>query len=482
MALTSVGVAMGVFVAVWAIRALSPLIPDGALPGYVEPRLSVAALLFSVAVLVLVGLGTGLVPAASSARVDIAAKLKEAGRASGAQDLRRIRPQHLFVVAQVSLALVLVVGAGLLIRSFRAQSAVAPGFQVEGVQAFRLQLPQSRYDTPGTLRSFASELQRRLEAIPATEAVALSSDLPFRGGGTASFIFRVGDPDDEGIRYNRHVVSGSFFDALGLEVVDGRALTEDDVDESPGVMVVTEALATRVFPGERAVGRSMSLTPDGSMPAEIVGVVRDVRYRDVTTSLMEESNSPDVFFSLYQIPSRTLEVAVVTSGDPSAVMPAVRSVMEGLDPDLPLYRVAPLETAWLARAALPRFAAVLLSLFGSLAALLACVGIYGVLAFTVGQRGREIAIRRAVGATGATVASHVVRDGLRLAGIGLLVGAVIAIPGTRILERYLFGVEPLDPWVFLGGVSTLALSAVVGAVIPAVRAMRSDPASALVSD
>ena len=273
-----------------------------------------------------------------------------------------------------------------------------------------------------------------------------------------------------------------FFVTLGIELLEGRLLGPDDVDGAPGAIVVTDALARRVYPGESAVGKLMTLRPDGGDRVEIVGVVSDVRYRDVTTSLMADANSPDVFFSFWQLPTRGIQVAARVRGEPVALYDATREVVGGLDPELPIFRLQPLREAWRAQTATPRFAAFLMSLFSGMAALLACVGIYGVLDFTVGQRAQEIAIRRAIGASGARVARSVVLDGLRLAAMGLLGGSVAALCGTRWLASFLFGVAPTDAATFATVGAAMVLVATGAAVVPAARAMRRHPAEALTAD
>lgn len=477
--LALVGGVAGMTVAVWALSVLGPMIPAGVLPGYVEPALSRTAFVFSLVALTFVGLTTGLVPAVASARIDLAGQLREGGRAGMGSGRRGPSAQQVFVVAQVALALVLMVGAGLLTRSVRAQLAVDTGAEIEGVQAMRIVLPNSRYDSNEVIWSFAGELERRLDALPGVVVASLASDLPFRGGSSASYILKEGSGPEERIRFHRHFVTPSYFRTLGVELVEGRYLTDDDVDGAAGVIVITESMARRVYPGESAVGRIMWLDPAGTRSAEIVGVVEDVRYRDVTTSLMADANSPDVFFSYWQIPSRGIEVAVRAQGDAETVGPAMRGVVAELDSDLPIFGLEPLGVAWRAQTATPRFAAFLMSLFSGLAAILACVGIYGVLAFAVGQRSQEIAIRRAIGASGGSVARAVVVDGLKLAMIGLFLGGAGALAGSRVLERFLFGVETTDPVTFLtvsGGMITVA---VVAALLPALRATRRDPADAL---
>jgi putative ABC transport system permease protein len=461
------------------LEVLGPMIPNGALPGYVQPELSLTAFLFSLVVLGLVGVVIGLVPAASSARIDIATRLREGAHSSAAASLRRLRPQHFFVVAQVALALVLMVGAGLLTRSFRAQLAVDTGARLEGVEAMALQLPRSRYDTRQTLWSFGRELQRRLAAMPGAESAALASDLPLWSGSSGAYIFREGEGADDRIRMHRHFVTPEYFETLDVAPLDGRLLDGTDVDGAAPVIVITDAMARRVFPGDRAVGKMMSLRPNDGMPVEVVGVVEDLRYRDITTSLMADANSPDVFFSFWQIPTRSLSVAVRARTGPVELGPTMRDVVAELDPDLPVFRLQPLIEGWRSQTATPRFAAFLMSLFSGLAVLLACVGIYGVLAFTVGQRSQEIAIRRAIGASGARVARSVVADGLRLAVIGLVVGGAAAVGGAGILKGLLYGVETTDPTTFLTVVGGMVVVAVLAAVLPALRATRRDPAEAL---
>ena len=477
--LAALGGAAGLGLAVWGLTVLSPMIPQGILPGYVEPRLSSAAFLYSFVILAFVGVVTGLVPAVTSARLDMATRLREGARAAGGDSLRRLRAQHVFVVAQVALALVLMVGAGLLTRSFRAQLAVDTGSEIERVEAMRMQLPRGRYDTREAIWLFAAELERRLQSVPGVENASLSSDLPFRGGSSASYIYKAGDGPEDRIRYHRHMVTRGYFETLGVELLEGRLLTAEDVDASAGVIVITESMARRVYPGESAVGKVMNLSSDGTNPTEIVGVIEDVRYRNLTTSLMADANSPDVFFSFWQIPSRSIEVAVKAQGDPAALGPSLRRAVAELDPDLPVYRVEPLMDSYEVQMATPRFAAFLMGLFSTLAVVLACVGIYGVLAFAVAQRSQEIAIRRAIGASARGVAQSVVGDGLKLAAIGLFVGGIAATAGSRLLESFLFGVAATDPVTFVSVGGGMVVVVLIAAVVPALRAMRRDPAEAL---
>ena len=478
--LAGVGGAFGLVLAWVGLRFLAPMIPQGVLPGYVEPQLSVGAFTFSIVVLAFVGVVTGLVPAVASARPGIATTLREGARSAVGGNLRRLRAQHVFVVAQVALALILMVGAGLLTRSFRAELAVDTGSEIEQVAAMRMQLPRSRYDSQESIINFVAELERRVAEVPGVQAASISSDLPFRGGSSGAYIFRQDAPEDR-IRFHMHSVTPGYFETLGVTLLEGRFLDATDVGDGIGAAVITAAMVRRVFPDENPIGQTMYLRSGARTPLEIVGVIEDLRYRDLRTSLMAEGNSPDVFFSYWQLPTRTIEVSV-TASSPSAIGVSLRQVVADLDPDLPVFQVQPLMTSYEAQTATPRFAAFLMGIFSTLAVVLACVGIYGVLAFAVGQRSREIAIRRAIGATAPSIARSVIGDGLKLTVIGLFMGGIAAAAGARVLESFLFSVDTTDPVTFVSVGGGMLLVAMVAAVVPAVRAMRRDPAEALNTD
>jgi predicted permease len=476
--IAGLGGVVGLALSAWGLRGLGALVPEGVLPTYAAPELSARVFVFTLGVLLLVGLAAGVLPALRSGRGDLADGLRGTrGAAAGG------RAQRAFVVTQVALALLILVGAGLLGRSFRAQLAVDPGLEMAGVHVFRIQLPTARYPTGASLRDFSDELLRRVGAVPGVTSVAASSDFPFRGRSSGSFVARADDPENL-IRYHRHSVSPGYFENLGVELLAGRLLESGDDEQARGVAVVTEAFVRRVFPGDASgVGRTFWIgnpsNPDNL--AEIVGVIGNVRYRDLTQDMMAEANSPDVFFSLRQVPARTLEVSYLTAIADGATR-AVREAVQELDPDVPVFAEATLVDAYRQLTATPRFAALLMSIFGVLALSLASVGIYGVLAFTVSRQGREIAVRRALGARARDVASSVVGNGLRMAAIGAALGGAGAVLAVRLLEGLLFQVAPTDFVTFLAAAGlTLGVSAVATAV-PAVRAARRPPADALSQD
>jgi predicted permease len=479
------GGALGLLLAWWAIGVLLPAVPDGVLPGYVEPGVSLRVFAVSLGALALVGLGAGLVPAAASARGDLAATMRSGGRGASGSGGRRA--QRIFVATQMGLAILLLMGAGLLVRSFRAQLAVDPGLEMEGIHVFRVSPPPELYPDQASLRLFAEELTRAVEAVPGVESVSASSDFPFRGRSSGSYIVRPEAPE-ELIRYHRHSVGVGYFEALGVELLAGRTFTEADDERNPGVVVVSEAMVRRVFPELQepaaAVGRTVYAGPpsDPENAAEIVGVVANVRYRDLTQDMMAEPNSPDVFFSLRQLPARTHEISFRADRALATVLPAVREAVRGVDPDVPLFLPASLREVYRRQTATPRFAALLMGIFSVLALSLASVGVYGVLAFTVGERAREIAVRRALGAGAGSVARSVVWEGVRMAVLGLVVGGGVALLAGRWMEALLFQVEPADP-VTLAAVAGLMLAVVLlAASVPAWRATRREPAEALAAE
>lgn len=482
--IAALGGALGLVGASLLLDAALPLVPDGVLPGFAEPALSTRAFLFTLVVLMLVGLGAGTTPAVTSARARLADGLR-AGR--GALAGRGGRAQKAFVVTQVGLALVLLFGAATLTRSFRAQLAVDPGLEFEGIHTLVVQPPQERYPDGASLQEYSDELLRRVGAVPGVEAVTVASDVPFRGGSSGSFTARQDDPENP-IRIHRHSVDAGFFDLLGVEVLAGRTFEDFDDRDAPGVVVVSQAFVERVFPEaptpSEGVGRRVWIgnPADPENLAEIVGVIENVRFRNLTQSMLDGPNSPDLFFSRRQVPMRTQEVAFRVAGvgeAGAAVVADVRRAVQAFDPATPPFAEASLRALYDGQTATPRLAAVLMGAFGFMALLLAGVGLYGVLAFTVGQRAPEIALRRALGASGPDVARRVVADALRLSAFGVGVGGVAAFFGSGLLESLLFQVSAGDPVTLVATGLGVLLVATVAAAVPAARAARRSPAEAL---
>ena len=469
------GAVVGLAVADWGLAGLTSLAPAGVLPNYARPSIDLVAFAFTLAVAVACGVAFGLVPALRASRLEVVGALKEGARGSvsGFGTRSRMGAQQLLVVAETAIALVLLVGAGLMVRSLQRQLAVDPGFDPSGVLRARLVLPQEY--TGARRPQFVEALRGRLLAIPSVRSVAIGSDLPLGGSSNAAFIY-VPDVNDQ-FRYYRHSVTPEYFAALGVRLVRGRAFTTADRDSAPGVAIINEATARRLWRDANPVGRRLRLGGPDAPEATIVGVVGDVRFRDLTTPLV--TSEPDVYFALAQVPTRNLQVAIRSSLPPEQLTAALRREVASLDPAIPLFGVQPLATLLEQQTAQGRFGSIVLSAFGLCALVLAAVGLYGVLAFVVSLRRREIGIRLALGATSARVLEGVIGQGARLAAIGLVVGVAAAFFSTRVISSQLFGVGARDPVIFAGAAVALLLVAVAASWIPARRASRVDPQIAL---
>ena len=470
--------ALGLVVAQRGLQGLTLLAPAGVLPAYATPELNWATFGFTLLVAAGCGIVVGLAPALRSGRLDLVDALKQGARgsAAGFGRGRRLGAQQLLVVAETAVALVLLVGAGLFVRSLQRELAVAPGFDPRGLLRARLVLPQ-RY-TPEMRRQLALELDARLGALPGVGAVALGSDLPLGGSTSAGFIYV---PEaEQSVRFYRHSVAPGFFSALGIRLVEGRAFTAADRDGAPAVVVVNESMARRFWPEGTPVGRSLRLGAAGGREVSVVGVVADARQRDLTTPLA--TTEPDVYFALPQLPSDELQVAVRSALGAETVAAAVRRELQSIDPTIPLFGVQPMEALLAQQTSASRLASSLLAVFAAAALLLTAVGLYGVLAFVVSLRQREIGIRLALGATRRRVLGGVMRQGLRLVASGLAIGVLVAAGATRGIANLLYGVGAHDPVVFAGVPAVLLAVAALASWVPARRAAGIDPLQALRSE
>jgi predicted permease len=470
------GAVVGLAIAHWGLAGLTALAPDGVLPDFAAPSINLVAFGFALVVALGCGVLFGIIPALRASHLELVGALKEGARGSANGFGRpRLGGQQLLVVGETAVALVLLVGAGLMVRSLQRQLAVDPGFDPKGVLRARLVLPQQQYNTSERRLQLVEQLRTRLGAVPSVQSVAIGSDLPLGGSSSAAFIF-VPDVNDQ-FRYYRHSVTTDYFSALGIRLVRGRAFTASDRDSAPGVAIINESTARRIWRDANPIGRALRLgAPDGA-EATIVGVVADVRFRDLTTPLA--TSEPDVYFPMAQVSTRNLQVAVRSSLPPEQLTAAVRREIAAIDLAIPLFGVRPLEELLAQQTAQGRFGSVVLTAFGLSALVLAAVGLYGVLAFIVSLRRREIGIRLALGATSSRVLEGVIVQGTALAAMGLGVGVVVAFFSTRVIESQLFGIGARDPIVFVGAAVALLLVAVAASWVPARRASRVDPQIAL---
>lgn len=482
MVLALLGAAGGVVLAFWGMKALIPLVPAGVLPGYVAVALDGTVLGFSLLLGGICGVVFGLVPALKSSRPDLSQALKtwapSSSRASGKGG--RVSAQQILVVCQVALALVLLIGAGLMIRSFRERLSVDPGFLPDGLISARVALPESKYRPEDQVR-FSEELVERLRALPAVQSAAVGSDLPLRGNSSAGILL-VEDGDREGIRYYRHRVTPEYFSTLHIPLLIGRPFTRHDREDQPRVAIASEAMARRLWPGADPVGKRISLSGPSGPWVTVIGVTANAKYRDLTADPMDPAMGPDLYLPFAQSPDPDAEVVVRSSRDPVALTAVIQREVAAIDPGLPIFRAEPMTATLAQQTANDRFGAFLLALFSGMALVLAAIGIYGVLAFVVRGSRRDIAIRMAIGANQDEVVGLVVRQGMIMAFVGVALGLTFALLATRALSALLFGVTATDPVTF-GAISLLiGFVMLLASYLPARTAARVDPITVLRSD
>jgi putative ABC transport system permease protein len=474
--LALIGGALGVLLALWSVDFLIKLSPV-TFPSFVHLTLDARVLGFSLLISVSTGALFGLAPALQAARPALNETLKAGGRnASGG--LGRNRLLGSLVVSEIALALALLIGAGLMLRSLQRLQAVDPGFNSERLLTMWVSLPLQRYRRD-QLAAFSQQLRERLQALPGAQSVALASDLPLSGSTSAGPIELEGQPATSGsgeIRMYRHRVSPGFFSTLGIPLVKGRDFTAGDHAQAPGVVVISEAMARRYWPNESPIGKRLRETGPEDQWLSIIGVVGEVKYR----GLPQNPNAdPDVYFPMLQAPVRDLNLAVRAGVDPDSLVAAVRGVLKNLDPDLPAYGVTTMAQEVANHTAQSRFSAWLLGVFGALALILAGVGIYSVMAYAVEQRAREIGVRVALGASAGAVLKMVIGQGMKLALLGVALGLGAALALTQLMKRLLFGVAAADPLTYGSIALLLTLVALFACWIPARRATKVDPIIAL---
>jgi putative ABC transport system permease protein len=461
----------GLLLAWLGTRALIATVPE-VIPRLEEVGVDGPVALFSFALGLATALLAGLLPALHATRGGLAAALKEGGR-GGDSGRRHHRLRHGLIVAETALAVVLLVGAGLLLRSFLRLTAVDPGFDPERAITFTVSLQGAGYDElPSRVDAFGRLLER-LEALPGVLAAGGANVLPLDTGGAIESLDvdgRAPDPD-EVLEIRTAWVTPGYFRALGTPVIAGRPFGAGDREGAPLVTVINQAAVERWFDGESPLGRRLGLRGE---PREVVGVVADLPQLG-----LDRPAEPVAYYPHAQLPGRTISLVVRSEGDPAALVPEVRRLVRQLDADLPLAEPQPLESLVAESVARPRFYAGLLALFASVALALALVGIFGVMSYVVAQRRREIGIRIAMGARQREVVRMVLLRALALTGGGLALGLLVALASTQALESQLYGVSATDPWTFAAVLALLAVSAAAASVVPARRAARVDPVVAL---
>jgi len=478
--LALLGGVAGLLLAWWGTDLLLKLVPGG-LPRVTETALSARVLGFTLLISVVTGVLFGLLPALHSFKLDLVTTLKDAGRGSSDGGSGN-RTRNALIVTQVAVAFVLLVCAGLLAGSFWRLQQVNPGFDPKNVLTFRVSLPTSKYERNEQIESFYQRLSERIAALPGVTSASAVSVLPLSGQNSAVGFSIEGIPTEPNNAFPHEsylrITRPGYFNTMGITLLQGRDFDARDSLQGNAVVIINETLARKHFPGQNPLGRrispSFAIDDRGTLAREIIGVVKDVHH----ASLREESGN-EIYAPHSQAPFNTLTMVARTSSDPQALIASVRREVIALDSELPVFNVRTLEETLSRSVAQPRFNTLLLAIFAGLALLLTAIGLYGVMAYSVTQRTRELGIRLALGAQRSNVLSLVIRQGMLLAGIGLGVGTVVAFALTRLMESFLFGVSATDPLTFGGIALLLTLVALIACVIPARRATKVDPMVAL---
>jgi putative ABC transport system permease protein len=475
---------VGVLAAAWALGALLAMMPDQALPAYVHVALDPRAIVFAIGVSLVSGLLVAALPAVTALRADLSGAMKEGGRTAGPGlgSIRRPSVQQALVVAEIALALTLLTGAGLMVRSLDGQMRVRIGFQPEPVTVARVTLPTGRY-LAADRAAFSERLLAQLQSMPLVEAATIATSLPFTGNTSASILVPdIGTGPESRERYYRHLVTPDFFRTLGIAMVRGRGFVATDRADAPPVAVINESAARRIWNTTDVVGRHIRIGNASTPPVEIVGVAADARFRDLTTDLSGARVEPDVYFPFAQRSDRDLEIAVRTTDGSALPLQALQAAVSAVDASLPAYRVQRLSDAVRQQTSSQRFASALLSMFSLGALLLSALGLYGLISYIVGLSRQEIAIRLALGASRYRVVALIVRNGLMLVGVGILMGSAGAFAAGRALQAQLFQTGAADLSAFAVVSGMLLGVTLVATLLPARRAARINPQTALRGD
>ncbi len=481
MLLALAGGVAGLLLAGWGIELLTAAIPNSLIVQmpYLEGlSLDMKVLGFTFALSVLTGIIFGLAPAYQASKPDLNEALKEGSKSS--TGIRRARLRSLLVVSEIALALILLIGAGLMIKSLNRLLEINPGFDTEKLLTFQLSLPMNRYSEANRVVAFQDQLLARIESLPGVKGAATTDILPLSGGGNTGTLQVEGrpvPPPDERTEFNIRTISPNYFSVMGIPLVKGRFFTERDNSDRPKMLIINQTMADRVFPDGNALGRRIMFTFDAmKQPWEIVGIVGD---ENVTS--LDVKITPIVYSSYLQDSSSQISVVARTTTDPATLISAVRNEVRTLDSDLPIFSETTMEQLISNSPStfLRRYPAFLIGAFAIASLCLAMLGIYGVISYSVTERTHEIGIRMALGAKASDVLRLVVGQSMLLAFAGIALGIVGALAVTRIMTSLLFGVTATDPQTFI--ITSLVLTGVaLGACfVPARRATKVDPMVAL---
>ena len=473
-ALLAIGAgALGILLALWGINALVALIPADITPTK-GIQIDTVVFGFTLVLSLITGLVFGVVPAWQATRGELNESLKDGGRGSSG-GLRRSRVRSVLIVSEIALSLVLLIGAGLMIKSFIRLVHVNPGFETGHIATMRLSLPAAQYQTAPKRAMFFQQVITGLQGFSGIQSAGAISRLPLTSGNSSrGFNIEGHAESNDSVNIDYRVISPDYFRSMGIRLVKGRDIDDHDNNPSSGVVIINETMARLFWPNETALGQRVRLEGDENPWMEVVGIVADVKHFG-----LESQTKPEIYVPYFIDPWPFMTIVVRSSSDLASLSAAIRDQVWSVDKDIPIPNIRTMDQLLSTSVARPRFNMLLLGVFAVIALVLSAVGVYGVMSYSVVQRTHEIGIRMALGAAKPDVLKLVVVQGLKLLLIGIGLGLLAALALTRVLTSMLFGVEPTDPATFAMISVLLACVALTACIVPARRATKVDPIVAL---
>ena len=478
MLLSLAGGVIGVAIAYWSVGLLVAM-ADFFWPRVMHISLDAQMLVFTLLVTLITGLGFGIVPALQVSKPGLSEIIKDAGRGLS-ESRRQISARSILIVIELAMSLVLMVGAGLLIRSLTRLQNVDPGFRADSVLTASISLPEKKYSDNRQQAAFYTKLIDNVRHLPGVQTVGASSNVPFSdavwGFPQVTFEIEGHSTDAQGNRHNagHYAVSQDYFAALGISLLNGRIFNDHDMANTHGVVIINRTMARSYFQNENPVGKRVILRNETVAAKEIVGVVNDVK-----DSLDQDKGWPQIYEPYTQQPLFSMTLVVRTTGEPTGLSQAIRKEVLKLDKEQPVFKIDTLDHLISASTVQQRLIVLMLGIFAGVAVVLSATGLYGVISYSVVERTHEMGIRMALGAQRVQILSLILRHGAKLTLIGLGIGLVSALGLTRFLKTMLFGVTATDPLTFVGIALLLAIVALVACYLPARRVTRVDPTTAL---
>jgi len=474
--LTCAGTLGGIFIAKWALRALLGLIPEAShLPRMESIRVDVYVLLFALALAFCTTMLFGLLPALRLSRVNLHDTLKQATSRGGLGGNRALRT---LVVAEIALALLLSVGAGLLLRSFQRLTSVELGFNADHLVSLGISTSSVKYGDPPKQARYIDRLLQEIRETPGVRAASTTSWLPLASELVSGSCFAVGkeEPANSATAPGSQflIISPGYFATMGTPLLSGRDFDDRDTLNSPSAVIVNQAFASKYFPKGDALGQQLGVCWTVKNPVQIVGIAADSRQ-----TKLRDAPAPVIYLANAQAPLGGGSFVVRAAGDPQQVLRSIQVAIHRVDPDQPITEVRTMDDVFSDSASDARFQVILLVIFAGLAVTLAMIGVYGVVSYSVGQRTQEIGIRMAMGAAASGIARMVLREALLLAGLAVVMGLACAFALTRVMEALLYETTPTDPFTLAAATVAVVLVATMAALVPARRAMQVDPIVAL---